>query len=68
MFAKYKGSIVFRLVCYKSGRYDITNGLKERLNDKRIESHDEAMDFILKYALENNLKNVKYTLVESKEG
>lgn len=68
MFARYKGSVVFRLVCYKSGHYDITNGMKERLNIKSIKSHDEAMDFILKYALDNNLKNVRYVLIESKEG
>lgn len=60
------GSPTLRLVVYPDGLYDVTDGVKRILNYSPLQSHEEAMDFIVKYAHDNDILNVRYTLVEAK--
>lgn len=59
------GFPTLRLVAYRDGLFDVTDGVKRVLNYTPLQSHEEAMDFIIKYAHENDIKNVRYTLVEA---
>lgn len=59
------GLPTLRLVAYRDGLFDVTDGLKRTLNYAPLQSHEEAMDFIVKWAHDNEVKNIRYTLVEA---